>query len=88
MSSGAASPENPENTENTESPERSEAGQATEVPAAAAQDDVKAQFLAALERKHGAKGGSTAGGPNGDSKIHGAHAAAGGKRNFRRKSGG
>ncbi|MEU9045218.1 MULTISPECIES: DUF5302 domain-containing protein [unclassified Kitasatospora] len=85
MSSGVASSENPENPENSE---RSEADQAAEVPAAAAQDDVKAQFLAALERKHGAKGGSTAGGPNSESKIHGAHAAAGGKRNFRRKSGG
>ncbi|MER8105642.1 DUF5302 domain-containing protein [Kitasatospora sp. NPDC094016] len=82
MSSGAASPENPEN------PENPEAGPAAEAPAAAAQDDVKARFLAALERKHGAKGGNTVGGPNGDSKIHGAHAAAGGKRNFRRKSGG
>ncbi|WP_031078790.1 DUF5302 domain-containing protein [Streptomyces sp. NRRL WC-3742] len=82
MSSGVASPENPEN------PERPEAGPTVEVPAADAQDDVKAQFLAALERKQGANGGSTAGGPNGDSKIHGAHAAAGGKRNFRRKSGG
>ncbi|WP_406197549.1 DUF5302 domain-containing protein [Kitasatospora sp. NBC_01560] len=82
MSSAAASPENPE------TPETPEAGQAAETPAPAAQDDVKAQFLAALERKHGAKGGSTAGGPNSESKIHGAHAAAGGKRNFRRKSGG
>ncbi|MFJ9694719.1 DUF5302 domain-containing protein [Kitasatospora sp. NPDC101183] len=79
MSSDGASPENPE---------KPEAGPTAEVPAAAPQDDVKAQFLAALERKHGAKGGSTAGGPSGDSKIHGAHAAAGGKRNFRRKSGG
>ncbi len=78
MSGDAASPENVENPENVEKPE---AG-------AAAPDDVKAQFLAALERKHGAKGAGTAGGPNGDSKIHGTHAAAGGKRNFRRKSGG
>ncbi|MFJ6623167.1 DUF5302 domain-containing protein [Kitasatospora sp. NPDC091335] len=85
MSSDVASPENPENPENSEGPE---AGPAVEAPAAAAQGDVKARFLAALERKHGAKGGGTAGGPNGDSKIHGAHAAAGGKRNFRRKSGG
>ncbi|MFI6155132.1 DUF5302 domain-containing protein [Kitasatospora sp. NPDC051170] len=79
MSSDVASPENPE---------RPEAEPAVEAPAAAAQDDVKARFLAALERKHGAKGAGAAGGPNGDSKIHGAHAAAGGKRNFRRKSGG
>ncbi|MFE6750673.1 DUF5302 domain-containing protein [Kitasatospora purpeofusca] len=82
MSSGAASDEKPGNSEGPE------AGATAEVPAVAAPDDVKARFLAALERKHGAKGGSTAGGPNGDSKIHGTHAAAGGKRNFRRKSGG
>lgn len=31
---------------------------------------------------------SVASGLNGDSKIHGAHGAVGGKRNFRRKSGG
>ncbi|MGW7446952.1 DUF5302 domain-containing protein [Kitasatospora sp. NPDC054795] len=79
MSSGAAS---------TENPERPEPDPDAGIPAATAQDDVKARFLAALERKHGTKGGSTTGGPNGDSKIHGAHAAAGGKRNFRRKSGG
>ncbi|MEV4612186.1 DUF5302 domain-containing protein [Kitasatospora sp. NPDC049258] len=54
----------------------------------AGQDDVKAKFLAALERKHGGKAGSGAGGPGGESKIHGAHSAAGGKRTFRRKSGG
>ncbi|MFJ8434911.1 DUF5302 domain-containing protein [Kitasatospora sp. NPDC094019] len=83
MSSGAASPENPESSEKPEA----EAA-AAEAPGAAAPDDVKAQFLAALQRKHGANGSSTAGGPNGDSKIHGTHAAAGGKRNFRRKSGG
>ncbi|KJY34700.1 hypothetical protein VR45_16220 [Streptomyces sp. NRRL S-495] len=62
--------------------------EAAEVPARAAQDDVKARFLAALERKHGVKSGGAAGGPNGDSKIHGTHGAAAGKRNFRRKSGG
>ncbi|MER8183426.1 DUF5302 domain-containing protein [Kitasatospora sp. NPDC094015] len=54
----------------------------------AAPDDVKAKFLAALERKHGGKGGSGAGGPGAESKVHGAHSAAGGKRTFRRKSGG
>ncbi|MFJ8040299.1 DUF5302 domain-containing protein [Kitasatospora sp. NPDC096147] len=50
-------------------------------------DDQKAKFLAALARKQGAKGGA-GGGQAGESKIHGTHAAAGGKRNFRRKSGG
>ncbi|MDH6128942.1 DUF5302 domain-containing protein [Kitasatospora sp. GP82] len=50
-------------------------------------DDVKAKFLAALQHKHGGRG--NVGGPGTDgSKIHGTHAAAGGKRNFRRKSGG
>lgn len=57
-------------------------------PAAAGQDDVKAKFLAALERKHGSKTDGSGGGAGGDSKIHGAHSAAGGKRTFRRKSGG
>ncbi|GAA1245481.1 hypothetical protein GCM10009665_40430 [Kitasatospora nipponensis] len=64
-----------------------ENGESAETPAAA-QDDVKAKFLAALERKHGVKSDGAGGGPGGDSKIHGAHAAAGGKRTFRRKSGG
>ncbi|GAA2739896.1 MULTISPECIES: DUF5302 domain-containing protein [Kitasatospora] len=54
---------------------------------AVAEDDVKAKFLAALQRKGGGPGtgGATAGG---NSKIHSTHAAAGGKRTFRRKSGG
>ncbi len=85
MSSGEASTES---HGKSEEPEEPEAGTAAEVPATAAPDDVRARFLAALERKHGARSDSTAGGPNGDSKIHGTHAAAGGKRNFRRKSGG
>ncbi|MEU9129240.1 DUF5302 domain-containing protein [Kitasatospora sp. NPDC048540] len=71
------------------SSETAEPGQQPEPEAApAAQDDVKAKFLAALERKHGGPAGGTAGGPGGESKIHGAHSAAGGKRTFRRKSGG
>ncbi|BAJ29900.1 MULTISPECIES: DUF5302 domain-containing protein [Kitasatospora] len=53
----------------------------------AAPDDQKAKFLAALQRKGGKNPGAT-GGPGGDSKIHGTHGAAGGKRTFRRKSGG
>ncbi|RAJ38678.1 hypothetical protein K353_04234 [Kitasatospora sp. SolWspMP-SS2h] len=54
---------------------------------AAAPDDQKAKFLAALQRK-GNENRNAAGGPGGDSKIHGTHGAAGGKRTFRRKSGG
>ncbi|GAA1992124.1 DUF5302 domain-containing protein [Kitasatospora viridis] len=57
-------------------------------PAETPAEDVKAKFLAALERKHGAKSDAAGGGKSGDSKIHGAHGAAGGKRTFRRKSGG
>jgi hypothetical protein len=51
--------------------------------------DAKARFKEALERKRGqqAARAADAGGP-GDSKIHGEHAAAGGKRTFRRKAGG
>ncbi|MFD9130709.1 DUF5302 domain-containing protein [Kitasatospora sp. NPDC059571] len=54
--------------------------------APAAGDDVKAKFLAALQAKHGGPAGRA--GAGGDSKIHGTHGAAGGKRTFRRKSGG
>ncbi|MFE6056360.1 DUF5302 domain-containing protein [Kitasatospora sp. NPDC056446] len=82
MSSDVESSEHPESTESPEN------APAAEAPAPAAQDDVKARFLAALERKHGARSDGAAGGPSGDSKIHGAHGAVGGKRNFRRKSGG
>ncbi|MFF2040936.1 DUF5302 domain-containing protein [Kitasatospora sp. NPDC058170] len=71
-----------------ETPDESETPDAAQAPEPGSQDDVKARFLAALERKHGAKTGGKSGGPDGDSKIHGAHSAAGGKRNFRRKSGG
>ena len=52
-------------------------------------DDPKAAFKAALDRKRGQQAARNAeGGPNGNSKIHGEHGAAGGKRTFRRKSGG
>ncbi|RKE20429.1 DUF5302 domain-containing protein [Streptomyces sp. TLI_171] len=58
-----------------------------DTPEAAGQDDQKAKFLAALQRKGGG-GRNAGGGPGSDSKIHGTHGAAGGKRTFRRKSGG
>ena len=48
--------------------------------------EAKARFKAALDRKR-SQAGRSGGGPEGDSKIHGTHAAAGGKRTFRRKSG-
>lgn len=51
--------------------------------------DPKARFREALERKRGQQAARAAdGGPHGDSKIHGEHSAAGGKRTFRRKAGG
>ncbi|HEY2166146.1 MAG TPA: DUF5302 domain-containing protein [Jatrophihabitantaceae bacterium] len=49
--------------------------------------DPKAKFKAALDRKRGGQAAQAGSGPAGDSKIHGAHGAAGGKRTFRRKSG-
>lgn len=52
------------------------------------EDDVKRRYREALERKnHKAQQGRN-GESGGDSKIHGAHSAAGAKREFRRKSGG
>lgn len=53
----------------------------------AASEDAKAKFREALERKkQQAHGGLVQGGK--DQGIHGAHERAGGKREFRRKSGG
>ena len=52
-------------------------------------DDVKDKFRAALERKRGHQADRAAEANERDaSKIHGEHGAAGGKRTFRRKSGG
>lgn len=51
-------------------------------------DPTKDKFRAALERKRTREHADGAGGPgSGDSKVHGAHDKAGGKRTFRRKSG-
>jgi hypothetical protein len=49
-------------------------------------DDAKDRFRAALERKKGKQHPHEAATQAG-SKANGAHAAAGGKRSFRRKSG-
>jgi Family of unknown function (DUF5302) len=55
----------------------------------AASDDPKERFREALERKRGQQAARAAdAGSRGDSKIHGEHGAAGGKRTFRRKAGG
>jgi len=60
-----------------------------EPPNAEPTNDVKDKFKAALERKRGQQADreASSGGREG-SKIHGEHSAAGGKRTFRRKSGG
>jgi hypothetical protein len=55
--------------------------------AASGADEQKRRFLEALEAKRGNGGRGAGGGPS-DSKIHSAHGRAGGKRQFRRKSGG
>jgi hypothetical protein len=51
--------------------------------------DPKTKFREALERKRGNQAARAASADaRGESKIHGTHSAAGGKREFRRKSGG
>ena len=64
------------------------AEQHDEPTAATTPDDPKARFREALERKR--QGAGRGGGPDahGESKVHGTSSAAGGKRTFRRKSGG
>jgi len=54
--------------------------------AGSAGDTAKDRFREALERKRTQQAGRASSG-HGDSKIHGEHGAAGGKRTFRRKSG-
>jgi hypothetical protein len=52
------------------------------------EDDLKAQFRAALERKRGKEAEANSTGEGKDkSKVHGAHGPAHAKRSFRRKSG-
>lgn len=53
----------------------------------AASGDAKDKFREALERKRGQQN-DRATEAHAESKIHGEHGAAGGKRTFRRKSGG
>jgi Family of unknown function (DUF5302) len=53
------------------------------------EDELKRKFREALERKRLAQTDAGAGGKGkNSSKIHGAHGPVGGKRSFRRKSGG
>ncbi len=55
--------------------------------AESAPEESKDKFKAALEKKRQQQH-KTADGGSGDAKIHAEHGAAGGKRTFRRKSGG
>ncbi|MCC9309351.1 DUF5302 domain-containing protein [Kitasatospora sp. RB6PN24] len=80
-------PSVPEHQEGSPAPEAAPGGVA-DVNGAADTTDVKAKFLAALQQKKGGRGDGTGGGPGGNAKIHATHGAAGGKRTFRRKSGG
>ena len=52
----------------------------------AAGEDPKDKFRAALERKRSQQA-ARASETHGESKVHGEHGAAGGRRTFRRKSG-
>lgn len=72
-----------------QSPSEPDASADAETPAdAAAPAEVKARFRDALERKKSQHADGVGGaGPN-SSKIHDVHSRAGGKRQFRRKSGG
>jgi hypothetical protein len=57
------------------------------MPENPAEDKTKDAFREALERKRDKKHANN-GDAHSDSKVHGEHARAGAKRNFRRKSGG
>ncbi len=54
----------------------------------APEDDVKSKFREALERKRGQHADGVGGGGPNSGKVHDVHSRAGGKRQFRRKSGG
>jgi hypothetical protein len=51
-------------------------------------DDMKAKFRAALDRKRGEHTAANAEGAQDTGKVHGAHGPAASRRSFRRKSGG
>lgn len=60
------------------------ADESTDAP----EDDVKSKFREALERKRGQHADGVGGGGPNSGKVHDVHSRAGGKRQFRRKSGG
>ena len=57
------------------------------MPEKSAADPAKDKFREALERKRTQQHANNGAAQN-DSKVHGEHSRAGGKRTFRRKSGG
>jgi Family of unknown function (DUF5302) len=59
----------------------------TDVEAGTAPEDVKEKFRAALDRKRQRENEAHGEDTHDRGKIHGTHGPAGGKRNFRRKSG-
>jgi hypothetical protein len=58
-----------------------------EKPSEVPEDEAKRKFREALERKKQNEQARPGGHVEGGSAVHGAHAKAGGKREFRRKSG-
>jgi hypothetical protein len=68
-------------------PARKDADQEADRVADPSADPSRDKFREALERKRGQQHANNAAAHN-DSKVHGEHARAGGKRAFRRKSGG
>ncbi|MEZ0072406.1 DUF5302 domain-containing protein [Planotetraspora sp. GP83] len=75
----------PETAAEAESPVEAEATVEAEAP----EDELKRKFREALDRKRRTQAEANAGGQGkGSAKIHGAQGAAGGRRSFRRKSGG
>ncbi|HJQ00954.1 MAG TPA: DUF5302 domain-containing protein [Jatrophihabitans sp.] len=61
---------------------------AADKPPTEPDDELKAQFLEALARKKGRHADGVGGSGPESGKIHEAHGKVGGKRQFRRKSGG
>lgn len=58
-----------------------------EKPSEVPEDETKRKFREALERKKQNEQSRPGGHVDSESAVHGAHAKAGGKREFRRKSG-
>ena len=71
-----------------QAPTPADAAQPATAEPAADPADVKAQFRDALERKKSQHADGVGGGGPNSAKIHDVHSRAGGKRQFRRKSGG